>query len=119
MKLKLKKGTTISLMMWIQNLKVTKSPRKIVNILTLSKEVFVKPKTDDKTGNYKTDREEAHDKELDTTGVPDLENEESAEQSKKQKGKGLKTLTPNQMLSRLPISLAQLKVRSNSEKLKR
>ena len=28
-------------------------------------------------------------------------------------------LTPNQMLSRLPISLAQLKVRSNSEKLKR
>ena len=105
--------------MWIQNLKVTKSPRKIVNTLTLSKEVFVKPKTDDKTGNYKTDREEAYDKELDTTGVPNLENEESAEQNKKQKRKGLKTLTPNQMLSRLPISLAQLKVRSNSEKLNR
>ena len=33
-------------------------------------------------------------------------------------GKGLKILTPNQMLSRLPISLAQLKTGNNSEKLK-
>ena len=30
--------------------------------------------------------------------------------------KGLRTLTPSQMLSRLPISLAQLKVGNNSEK---
>ena len=36
----------------------------------------------------------------------------------KQRGSGLKTLTPNQMLSKLPISLAQLKTRNNSEKLK-
>ena len=35
-----------------------------------------------------------------------------------QEGKGLKILTPNQMLSRLPISLAQLKAGNNSEKLK-
>ena len=35
-----------------------------------------------------------------------------------QKGKGLKILTPNQMLSRLPISLAQLEAGNNSEKLK-
>ena len=35
-----------------------------------------------------------------------------------QEGKGLKILTPNQMLSRLPISLAQLKGENNSEKLK-
>ena len=35
-----------------------------------------------------------------------------------QKGKELKILTPNQMLSRLPISLAQLKAGNNSEKLK-
>ena len=34
------------------------------------------------------------------------------------KGKGLKILTPNQMLSRLPITLAQLKAGNNSEKLK-
>ena len=38
---------------------------------------------------------------------------------KRQKqGKGLKILAPNQMLSRLPISLAQLKAENNSEKLK-
>ena len=36
----------------------------------------------------------------------------------KQQGSGLKILTPNQMLSRLPISLAQLKAGNNSEKLK-
>ena len=35
-----------------------------------------------------------------------------------QSGEGLKTLTPNQMLSRLPITLAQLKAENNSEKLK-
>ena len=34
------------------------------------------------------------------------------------KGSGLKILTPSQMLSRLPISLAQLKAGKNSEKLK-
>ena len=33
-------------------------------------------------------------------------------------GKGLKILTPNQMLSRLPITLAQLKAGNNSEKIK-
>ena len=35
-----------------------------------------------------------------------------------QSGKGLKILTPNQMLRRLPISLTQLKAGNNSEKLK-
>ena len=35
-----------------------------------------------------------------------------------QEGRGLKVLTPNQMLSRLPISLAQLKAGNNSKKLK-
>ena len=33
-------------------------------------------------------------------------------------GQGLKMLTPNQMLSRLPISLVQLNAGNNSEKLK-
>ena len=32
--------------------------------------------------------------------------------------KGLQILTPSQMLSRLPISLSQLKAGNNSEKLK-
>ena len=45
--------------------------------------------------------------------MSDLEAEESAAE-----GKGLKILTPQQMLSRLPISLAQLKAGNNSEKLK-
>ena len=35
-----------------------------------------------------------------------------------QQGKDLKILTPSQMLSRLPITLAQLKAGNNSEKLK-
>ena len=39
-------------------------------------------------------------------------------QLEQQKGKGLKRLTLNQMLSRLPITLAQLKAENNSEKLK-
>ena len=34
----------------------------------------------------------------------------------KQNGQGIKILTPNQMLSRLPISLAQLQARNNSKK---
>ena len=33
-------------------------------------------------------------------------------------GHGLKILTPDQMLGRLPINLAQLKAGNNSEKLK-
>ena len=64
--------------------------------------------SDDKTG----------DEQLDTTDMPDLEGEESAEKRRNQSAKGLKMLTPEQMLSRLPIPLAQLKAGNNSEKLK-
>ena len=34
----------------------------------------------------------------------------------KQEGQGIKIFTPNQMLSRLPISIAQLQAGNNSEK---
>ena len=44
--------------------------------------------------------------------------EEILEFNRQQHGQGLKILTPNQMLSRLPIYLAQLKAGNNSEKLK-
>ena len=44
--------------------------------------------------------------------------EEILDFNRQQLGQGLKILTPNQMLSRLPISLAQLKAGNNSEKLK-
>ena len=38
-------------------------------------------------------------------------------ENREQQGLGLNVLIPNQMLSRLPITLAQLKARNNSEKL--
>ena len=37
---------------------------------------------------------------------------------KNQQGQGIKILTPNQMLNRLPIALAQLQAGNNSNKLK-
>ena len=46
--------------------------------------------------------------------IPELESNETAEQP----GEGLKTWTPNQMLSRLPISLAQLKAKKIQKNLK-
>ena len=52
-----------------------------------------------------------------TTGMPKLESEEPAAERKNQPGQGLKILTPHQILSRLPITLAQLKAGNNSQKL--
>ena len=62
--------------------------------------------------------EKETDEEIGTTNMSDLEGKESAAQKRNQQDKGLKILTPNQMLRRLPISLAQLKAGNNSEKLK-
>ena len=42
---------------------------------------------------------------------------ESQEDEESQEGEGLKILTPNQMLKRLPIALAQVKASNNSESL--
>ena len=56
-------------------------------------------------------------KQPDTTDMRDLEDEKSAAQER-QVAKSLKILTPNQILSRIPISLVQLKGGNNSEKLK-
>ena len=50
--------------------------------------------------------------------MPNLESEESAVLRRNQQGKGLKILTPNQIFSRLPISLAELIAGNNQEKLK-
>ena len=50
--------------------------------------------------------------------IPELESGESAAQRRNIIGKGLKILTPNQILSTLPISLAQLNAGNNYEKLK-
>ena len=51
--------------------------------------------------------------ESDTTNMPELEGDESAEQP----GQGLKISIPDQVLSRLPITLAQSKAGNNSQKL--
>ena len=73
-------------------------------------------KTDEET-DKKTDEET--NEETDTTGMSELESEQSAAQRNKQIASGLKILTPNQMLSRLPISLPQLNAGNSSEKLKK
>ena len=57
-------------------------------------------------------------KQTDTTDMPDLESEESAEQRRKKKRQGLQILTPDEILSRLPITLVQLKAGNNSRKFK-
>ena len=51
-------------------------------------------------------------------GMSSLENEKSAAEKRNQQGQGLKILTPNEILSRLPTTLAQLNVKNNSGKLK-
>ena len=84
---------------------LTRTQEKMVNILSLLTEI---PKSKDKKP----------DEQRDTTDMSELESEESPEQEKNQRGQELKILTPNQMLSRLRIILVQLKVGSNSEKLK-
>ena len=63
-------------------------------------------------------RKQKSDEQPDTTDMSDLESDKSAAQRRNQQGQGLKILTPNQVLSRLAISLAQLKAGNNSEKLK-
>ena len=84
---------------------LTTNEKNMIKILPQLKEII---KPDDK----KTDEQP------DTTNMPELESEESAEQKRNQQRKRFKILTPNQMLSRLPISLVQLKAGNNSEKLK-
>ena len=49
--------------------------------------------------------------------MPELDSKESAAKKKNQLGQGLKILTPDLILSRLPITLAQLKAGNNSQKL--
>ena len=97
----------------IINSKLTRNRKRMVEILSLLKEIIVKPA--DEEGDAQPNKET--DEQPDTTDMPDLESEESVAQKKNQ-SKGLKILTPDQMLSRLPIYSAQFTARNNSEKLK-
>ena len=89
---------------------LTKQPftineQNMIKILSLLKEII---KSNDKKA----------DEQPDATNMPELESEESAAERRNQQGEEVKILTRNQLLSRLPISLAQLKAGNNSEKLK-
>ena len=52
---------------------------------------------------------------VDIRDIPDLESEEDVEN--RQKGHGLKTMTLNQLIARLPILLAQKQAGNNGQKL--
>ena len=80
---------------------ITKNKKKIVKTMSVLREIL-KTKSN---------------KQTDATDMPELESEESTAERRKIDGKGLKILTPGQMLSRLPITLAQLKAGNNSQKL--
>ena len=82
--------------------------------MSLLKEIIANPT--DEEADEKTDKET--DKQPDTTDMPDLKSEGSAKQKKKSIRCVTKKITPNQILSRLPITLAQLKPEKNSGKLK-
>ena len=51
--------------------------------------------------------------------MPELDSEKSAAERRNRQGLGLKILTPDQMLSRLPITLAQLKTGKIQKNLKK
>ena len=97
----------------------------VLNILFMVNEIFTGDSESvevNKEGNFeifkeKLDKEKQESKEQLDTGDK-LESEESAAKRRNQQGQELKILTPDQMLSRLPITLAQLKAGNNSEKLK-
>ena len=80
---------------------ITKNKKKIVKTMSVLREIL-KTKSN---------------KQTDATDMPELESEESTAERRKIDGKGLKILTSGQMLSRLPITLAQLKAGNNSQKL--
>ena len=99
---------------------------EVPNILFMVDEIFtgeIKWVKENDKGDLEVFKEKSNikrqesDKQPDTKNMSDLESEESAAQEE-QSAKGLKIVTPNQMLSRLSISLAQLKAGNNSEKLK-
>ena len=58
-------------------------------------------------------KDETGDEQLDATDMPELESEESAAQKRNQRGQVLQ-IYPDQMFSRLPISLTQLKAGNDS-----
>ena len=104
----------------------TQNQLKVVNALFMVDEVFtgkVKVYELNNEGKYELfdekfdiDRKES-DEQLDTTNKPEIGSGESEAERRNQQGQGLKILTLDQILSRLPITLAQLKAGNNLQKL--
>ena len=97
----------------------------VLNILFMVNEIFtgesesvgVNEKGDFEIFKEKSDKEKQEsDEQPDTTDMLELQTKESAAERRNKSGKGLKILIPDQMLSRLPITLAQLKAGNNSQK---
>ena len=98
--------------------KVTINRERMMEILVQLKDIIAKLTDEQPYEEVDVEADEQPDEQQDTKDMPDLESEESAAQRRNQQGQGLKIITPDQMLSRLPISLAQLESRNNSEKRK-
>ena len=87
-------------------MKILVEKPRVLNQITQAIQRFFKEKLD----GEKQESDEQQD-------MPELESEESAVERRNQQRQGLKILTPDQMLSRLPIPLAQLKAGNDSQKL--
>ena len=81
----------------------------LLNILFMVNEIFA-----GKSESVEVKEKQESDEEPGTTDMPELESEKSAADRSHKWRKGLKILTRDQMLSRLPITLAQLKAGNNS-----
>ena len=86
----------------------TENRNKILNIFMSLIETFIRVKANKKADGEVN--EEADKEETETTDMPPLIFAEYTSQRRKLKRPELKILTPDQVLSRLPISLVRLKV---------
>ena len=97
----------------------------VLNTLFMVNEIFTGESESvevNKEGNFKVFKEKLNkekqesDEQLDNRDMPELESEESGAERRNQQGQGIKILPPDQMLSRLPITLAQLIAGDDSQK---
>ena len=94
----------------------------VLNTLFMVNEIFTGESEGvqvNKEGNFEIfketldkEKQESYEQ-LDSRDMPKLESEESTAKRRNQQGQGLKILTRNQMFSKLPITLAQLKAENN------
>ena len=91
---------------------------RMLNIFKLLQEILIRDKTkqaEDTKSETIPEESEKHDVATGGKDIPDLETEEETE--KRQKAQGLKIMTPSQLITRLPILLAQFNAGNNSNKL--